>query len=291
MYATLLSLTLVVGADPLSPAQAIPKVEIPRMIDGPAPLQPLSSQAPLVRPALATSTVATQPSLNLPLTKPTIVTTLTTPSLSFGSMPRTTIGTMPIPNGCGSESSFIKPWPVLQTPLGANFGKACDAHDICYGMLGANRFDCDNQFAINLYRACFKGRMTPTCLCLANLYYAGVRLGGSGPYHQAQTQAIFPTLFTSPLMSDKPTTVWDKPNLLGRVDPVPKYSLGVDLRMQMPSSLQTPTTYPSSGRPQTPSPAPRNVQPQPAPSWHPPMSPLSNSPAPAPQHLAQNSAK
>jgi hypothetical protein len=291
MFSYLLTLTLVVGTDADS-AQKRPKVEIPRLVDGPAPLKPISSQRPLVRPVLAPATIEKRPSLNLPtVANATSGGAFPSPSLKFSPLPQTTIGTVPIPNGCGSESSIIKSWPILQSPFGARFGEACNVHDICYGTFGANKDVCDSRFLLDLYRACLTaptaGRTTPTCLGLANIYHLAVSRFGDTPYRQAQTQAVFPTLSSSALLSDRPTTVWDKASLFSRASGTGKFSLGVDLRM--PSALKTSPTFPNSA-PRTAPRAPRNVQPTLAPSWHPPMTPPSKS-APAPESLAHPSGK
>lgn len=42
---------------------------------------------------------------------------------------------LPVPNGCGAEGG-VKGLPFI----------ACDAHDICYGTLGADKDKCDTDF-------------------------------------------------------------------------------------------------------------------------------------------------
>jgi RHS repeat-associated protein len=78
-----------------------------------------------------------------------------------------------------------------------SFGKACDAHDACYGAPGSDKLTCDDDFKKNLKTACgdkLKGirkAVKPLCDAQASLYGAAVRNLGGSAYDtaQAETQA------------------------------------------------------------------------------------------------------
>lgn len=64
MFSSLLTLGLVAGADPTPPKPpAPPKVQMPRLTDGPAPLKPLSALTPAVRPAVSNAAPPPTPAI------------------------------------------------------------------------------------------------------------------------------------------------------------------------------------------------------------------------------------
>ncbi len=68
MLSALIVLTLTVVADPEPMPLTLPKAEMPTVVDGLAPLKPLASQTPLIRPVLTSPmTTSAPPSLNLPV--------------------------------------------------------------------------------------------------------------------------------------------------------------------------------------------------------------------------------
>jgi len=232
MFSMLVTLTLVIGAHPTLPI--LPKVEMPKLADGPAPIKPLSSQTPLRLPVMSPLTVSSQQSLNLPARRrASLDTTPTVPLFSPSTALQPTVRSKVVPNGCGSETSFFNPNRVPQSFAGANFGKACDAHDICYGTLWANKIACDNRFVLDLYRSCLTtpgmSRATPMCLGLSTAYYAAVRFGGSSAFQQAQIQALMPAQ-SGPSLFGSPAPFTEKFSLLPKANPSPKYRLAdVDL--------------------------------------------------------------
>lgn len=83
------------------------------------------------------------------------------------------------PNGCGAAGSSA-PVPELF--------RACDAHDICYGTLGAIKSQCDRQFHEGMANECgfiFAG----PCQAAALAYYLAVSRYGHDAYNKAQYEA------------------------------------------------------------------------------------------------------
>ena len=105
----------------------------------------------------------------------------------------------PKSNGCGPQG-----WKwnlVPNRPLGmADFTKACDAHDICYGTCDAKKADCDQALEDDAGVACLQKYgwmgMQPmplllkaelkACLEIAHLYFLAVSKGGDQPFKDAQ---------------------------------------------------------------------------------------------------------
>ncbi len=108
-------------------------------------------------------------------------------------------------NGCGTkEDKFPDTWPGPGAKIGkakyrgprANFGTACNLHDICYDTCGKPKDTCDKEFCKRLNKSCtdtwpgakqsaWRGR----CESEAGLYCAGVALAGDAAYWKAQGEA------------------------------------------------------------------------------------------------------
>jgi RHS repeat-associated protein len=77
---------------------------------------------------------------------------------------------------------------------GYSFTEACQNHDNCYAICGANKADCDLQFYSNLQRVCSRiplllailGGQARTCSNLAAVYFAATATGGNNAYQTAQ---------------------------------------------------------------------------------------------------------
>jgi hypothetical protein len=168
------------------------------------------------------------------------------------------------PNGCGSETGLFTPNRVPQSILGASFGKACDAHDICYGTPWANKAACDNNFLVDLAGACHAASddkwKKAACMDVARDYYLAVRLGGGKAYREAQLQAIFPPQ-TGPSLFGPSTSAYDKVGLFPKSATRGGLSLGVDTTLTQPTMRGSsvtqgkptdgPSTTPRIGQPAT----------------------------------------
>jgi hypothetical protein len=106
---------------------------------------------------------------------------------------------------CGPQSAIGRWVPDhFVTPMSnrrAEFGRACEAHDACYGYLGVDKDVCDAQFAQHLRLECdwaFRGwqdepsRMA--CFMAASVYVANVRQFGE-PYFAGSQQGAMMRLW------------------------------------------------------------------------------------------------
>jgi RHS repeat-associated protein len=119
------------------------------------------------------------------------------------------------PNGCGPENpkwlNVMIPEGFFPKLGGYNFGPACDAHDICWGVCGADRKTCDDQFLKDLQTQCDKwvdklygpggiygwigdGKLKEidrrACYRDAKVYHRGVSSKlGDGAFKEAQKEA------------------------------------------------------------------------------------------------------
>ena len=98
------------------------------------------------------------------------------------------------PNGCGDEnfhssiaqSLVVAGYPLLggtsldQPANSVYFKSACDAHDLCYGML-SGKATCDLQFLNNLNNIC-SGSSNSACSGIALAYYTAVNNFGESAY-------------------------------------------------------------------------------------------------------------
>jgi hypothetical protein len=92
---------------------------------------------------------------------------------------------------CGNAN---QPFPSSPPGSGANFGPACEAHDLCYGWCGNQKDPCDGIFLSELEDACHTahpqgGTGLTMCLWWARRYYDGVALAGEGSHTAAQNAA------------------------------------------------------------------------------------------------------
>jgi hypothetical protein len=75
------------------------------------------------------------------------------------------------PNGCGGAGAGAWIWGMLipqqipDTPLSAV--DSCNAHDRCYGRVGADKADCDAQFGADIHATCTNGSDSIYQLCNA----------------------------------------------------------------------------------------------------------------------------
>jgi hypothetical protein len=305
MFAALLNLALLADTgDPRPTLPTPPKVQMPRLIDGPAPVRPFPFPAPVVGPAVSSPLTLSHPSPHF--------STSVWPRFSNSAMPSVAslqaIHPMPantmVPDGCGSETSFFTPSRVPQAFFTADFSKACDSHDICYGTLWTDKSACDNQFASDLYRSCLTpprmGRALPMCFGVANTYYTAVRFGGGSAFRQAQMESLMPAQPGPSLFGPAASSFTDQFSLLPRADTGPTYRLGVDTNiLQWPPASASlaismrdyvpqvaPPVLPTPNRgvqvynaPIGPTPKPPAYDP-PSSSWHPPMSLPKSTPLP-----------
>ncbi|QGG94209.1 phospholipase A2 [Actinomarinicola tropica] len=92
---------------------------------------------------------------------------------------------------CGSAGTE---W-VPDSGAGFDFNEACRLHDHCYGIKphgagSSGRLACDREFLNHMRFSCaaIHGPMVGSspCLTLADLYYLGVRVGGTTPFEEAE---------------------------------------------------------------------------------------------------------
>jgi hypothetical protein len=145
-----------------------------------------------------------------------------------------------IPNGCGSETSVLTPRRLPQGVAGADFGKACDRHDLCYGTPWASKTVCDTAFRAQMLQSCSAvtgpwNRLA--CEGAANLYYQGVHLGGAEAFRQAQNQAIFGRP-TGPSLLGAPSSFLDRFSLFPGSSPNSRYRL-MEFDVTIPSGAAT----------------------------------------------------
>jgi RHS repeat-associated protein len=106
-------------------------------------------------------------------------------------------GKMPSANGCGSEGGTKFP----NKGSYFDFGDCCSAHDLCYGVCGSDRGDCDQAFLACMSASCHDPQKTSVtdyveCWYLARAYYTGVDVGGQGPYDSAQNEGCKWSIFS-----------------------------------------------------------------------------------------------
>jgi RHS repeat-associated protein len=91
---------------------------------------------------------------------------------------------------------------VPDSPVGFDFGPACENHDHCYGTCGASKKSCDKQFLNDMRNKCrsYQPMLANPgfCLLLANIYYQAVNWGGSSAYKDAQQTACSPCPVLAP---------------------------------------------------------------------------------------------
>jgi Group XII secretory phospholipase A2 precursor (PLA2G12) len=101
------------------------------------------------------------------------------------------------PNGCGTKSFKVSDtWPTKGKCGGAraDWLKACNRHDICYGTCQRTKEECDSRFCGALDAACdaaFPKSRTCRQRCKGEAadYCAGVKLAGGEAYKRAQKEA------------------------------------------------------------------------------------------------------
>jgi hypothetical protein len=104
-------------------------------------------------------------------------------------------GSGPKPNGCGSEtglSQYLVPncYPLLDIC----FTPSCNTHDICYGTLGSNKFDCDVNMWSDMRVQCSNAFpensvSRSSCEVIADMYFLAVDLYGVEAFFSAQRDA------------------------------------------------------------------------------------------------------
>ncbi|CAF3332832.1 unnamed protein product [Rotaria socialis] len=99
----------------------------------------------------------------------------------------------PTVNGCGSGDGFFTNFFV--SPIGKlwNFTTICDVHDRCYGTCNTPKSVCDKTFFNQMLLSCDTRPIGIQALCAADafLFYAGVLLGGTGPFFDAQGESCW----------------------------------------------------------------------------------------------------
>ncbi len=101
---------------------------------------------------------------------------------------------------CGPQTTMGRWVPdIFSTPLSPNeavFGRACEAHDVCYGVAGINKEFCDAYFARHLRMECnmafHNWQDEPAriaCFGAASIYVASVREFGDAYFNGAQAGA------------------------------------------------------------------------------------------------------
>lgn len=104
----------------------------------------------------------------------------------------------PTSNGCGPSGGpkvpdYIYYASIFGTRNTFPFVNACDVHDVCYGTLGTNQAQCDNQFLNNLLAICSANATSWTsrqyCNGFAYSYYYAVAWFGSSAFDNAQNKA------------------------------------------------------------------------------------------------------
>jgi hypothetical protein len=209
MLPELLTMVLAVGAAPQPQASspALKRIELPKLIDGPPPLKPLSAQMPVVRPVVLSTALTPAPqSLDIPRLKQA-------PNLmsSMPTLPLLPASTRPVldpkvpPNGCGTDHGWIANAKLLpQTAGGANFRPACNDHDRCYSTPFASKKACDDQFYLDMKQRCETRAFDDRQFCRAGawIYYNAVKYGGNKAFYESQVNAIldsgpYPSLFGS----------------------------------------------------------------------------------------------
>lgn len=106
-------------------------------------------------------------------------------------------------NGCGTTGLSFDGNLFL-----FDFGKSCCNHDFCYSGTIYSKFDCDNQFLMNMIRQCPPNKIPPilsqlfqlgpiskfliknSCPLTATLFYALVTIGGEISYRNGQSDQI-----------------------------------------------------------------------------------------------------
>jgi hypothetical protein len=108
-----------------------------------------------------------------------------------------------VSNGCGSGATAnIVPdsWPFFNGfgSTWVSFTPACDAHDICYSVCGAAKYDCDVSLGAQILSACHqtvqssnlwewqKKMVILQCEGVAAGYRYAVQQAGETPYQEAQ---------------------------------------------------------------------------------------------------------
>jgi hypothetical protein len=93
----------------------------------------------------------------------------------------------PTANGCGPENL-----PVDDNPTGCqdtSFLDACNAHDLCYGYCGSDRYSCDDAFWNAMKAVCEESTCALECFNHANEYYGVVHNWGEGSWENAQVES------------------------------------------------------------------------------------------------------
>lgn len=96
-------------------------------------------------------------------------------------------------NGCGSGDGWFTNY--ILNPIGKiwNFTSICDAHDRCYGTCNTSRSICDKTFYNQMLDSCrtYPKPLPAICAADALAFYDGVRLGGTGPFSDAQGESCW----------------------------------------------------------------------------------------------------
>jgi hypothetical protein len=268
MFPSLLTLALAAGADPRPPAPA--NAVMPRLTDGLAPLKPLSTLTPAVRPVVTdapsapplTEEAGIYPDylspdmwlLALRAVRPQLTPTPAKPDVIF-DWSNTPARPHHLRNlaDAGWKASD---WPLVERKIAQDIGSKWPKGGlqpretvVVKGKPVEYRPFEIAPGKINVGTA-YPGRLPPASGFGSSL---GRGLGWTAPL-------LIPSSAILPQSPAAPPSVWDKPSLLPRPDAAPKYGLGVDLTMP---KLAAPTFASPLTAPKPPA--------NPAPAWHPPM--------------------
>jgi hypothetical protein len=99
----------------------------------------------------------------------------------------------PTGDGCGSVNSLATPERMKHAPFSSTFAACCNAHDPCWGTLGASKSQCDSSFKACLHATCKNADLNIverlTCPKAADTYAYAVSEYGSKAYDAAQAEA------------------------------------------------------------------------------------------------------
>ena len=92
-------------------------------------------------------------------------------------------------NGCGAEGGSSFPNSFINEHV-VNFRDCCDAHDVCYGTCGRNKFECDHNLGTCMRKKCMRLFFMPLeyalCVGQADIYEAAVAIAGRDAFESAQ---------------------------------------------------------------------------------------------------------
>ncbi len=234
MFTTLLMVSLAVGEP--NPQTALPKLKMPKLVDGHAPVKPLSSQG-LIQPVLSTApVVSSQPSLNLPAL-PGPVAAQGSTGLQVWRCER--VPSIPVVGRLMDAIGHPHQWLIIRDPVG-NVIHAPGLGNVA-GVPGTK-----GQWDLPLSKTFIKNHQTdtartctpfpvvdPLCVVLRTPYnqYQGRWLPFVNDCNTFAQRTINACQLPAnlPLLNPKQATAWDKLTLLPRADS-PKYRL-IDVKL------------------------------------------------------------